>query len=62
MGDDVTKRRNGVYTCLDCLHSVTDKCFECKGWGRFVLDPETVNMTYTEKSDRHARKTKNSKK
>lgn len=53
--NDVEKRKNGKYTCLDCMHTLSEKCFKCKGWGFFDLDPETVSMTYQEKCDRHDR-------
>ena len=54
--DQVNARRNGEYTCLDCLRQCTDKCFKCSNWNRFELDEKVIALPYKERSKRNERK------
>lgn len=59
MGDQVMARRNGEYTCLDCLRQCSDDCMECFNWSKFELDDEIYTLLpYEERSKRNERKYK----
>lgn len=49
----LSKRRNGIYTCLDCSKILSKTCRECKNWHEFELEEKTITMTYAEKSKRY---------
>ena len=58
---DLEKRRNGVYTCLDCLKSKSKECFGCvsKNWELFKLDGRISELPYAEKSSEYEKKVLN---
>jgi hypothetical protein len=49
---DVSKRRNGIYTCLDCLKSKSQECGGCvsRNWELFELDEHISKLSYDEKT------------
>lgn len=55
---NLEKRRNGVFTCLDCSKSKTSECGSCvsRNWEFFDLDKEIVNLSYSEKNKRYEEK------
>lgn len=55
---DLEKRRNGIFTCLDCSGSKTLKCFKCvpNNWELFKADSGLTNLPYVEKSERYRNK------
>jgi hypothetical protein len=53
---DLEKRRNGLFTCLDCSKVKTQNCFACKNWNLFDVDNALLNLSYAEKSDMYAKK------
>lgn len=56
--DNVSKRRNGVFTCLDCMKSKTEECFSCvsKNWELFELDERISKLPYDEKVNEYEKK------
>lgn len=53
---ELDKRRNGLFTCLDCTKAKSKECFGCKNWHLFDLDVELSSLPYSEKSERYAKK------
>jgi len=44
------QRRNGFYTCLDCMYLLSNMCFTCKVWEKFEVDSSLSNATYEQKN------------
>jgi hypothetical protein len=55
MTEILKQRRNGKFTCLDCMRLKTKECGPCvsKNWELFSLDQTVLNMSYAEKSERY---------
>ncbi len=48
----VKKRRDGLYTCLDCSKICSEQCSLCKNWHLFELNQEVIDLSYQQKNDR----------
>jgi len=55
MTEILKQRRNGKFTCLDCMRLKTKECGPCvsKNWELFSLDQTVLNMSYAEKTERY---------